>query len=102
MARREFKREFYNGYLYRIQIDTDESTGPKYTQKTVYYIISDNDNYPSAKKDIKEIMNDGSWCKSKWMMNNKTMEGALHPYHEFSYDEEADAYKYVLVKPYDD
>lgn len=98
------KEEFYNGYLYKIEYKPELSQRD-YTQKLVYHIKTDDENYPHAHKAIESIMNDGSWRKGVWMTKyeeNPSMSNALHTYHEFSYNEELDVYVYTFIRPYDD
>lgn len=94
----------YNGFVYQIEYKPELSQ-KEYTQKHVYHINTDDDNYPHAHKAIESIINDGSWRKGKWVMKYKqqpSMENAFHTYHEFSYDKELDVYVYTFVRPYDD
>lgn len=51
---------FYNGILYQIEYQPQLS-GSYYTQHEVYYIKTDDENYPHAKKAIASIM-EGSSC----------------------------------------
>ena len=98
------KETFYDGILYQIEYKPMLSQRT-YTQKIVYHIKTEDDNYPHAHKAIETIMADGSWRKGIWVMENKqnpSMENAFHSYHEFSYNEELDVYVYTLVIPYDD
>ena len=93
-----------NGFTYEIDYKPELSE-ITYTKRKVYHIKSDNDSYPKSKKDIEAIMDDGSWNKGIYAMKNKEnpcIENGLHPYHEFSYDEELDVYVYTLIVPYDD
>lgn len=98
------KKVTYNGHTYEIDYKK-ELSNRDYTQHLVSIIKSDNDNYPKSRKDIEEIMNDGSWNKAIYITRNEqqpSMMNSLHPYHEFTYNEELDAYVYTLVIPYDD
>lgn len=93
-----------DGYVYCIKYKK-ELSNYDHTEHHVYHIISDNDNYPRSHSIIMSIMNDGSWKKGHWIAMNKqypSKANALHPYHEFSYDEELDVYVYTIVIPHDD
>ena len=101
----------YNGSVYQIKYK-DELSQKIYTQRLVYYIKSDNDNYCLAKKEINELICDihgykpeDVWSKGYYLLKNKrnpSMTNGLHKYFEFDYDEEKDVYIYTLVEPYDD
>lgn len=94
----------YEGVLYQIEYKPELSNN-RYTRKRVYYIKTEEDCYPKAHKSISAIMNDGSWRAGEYEMKNKTnpsLSNHLHPYHEFTYDEEKDVYVYTLIIPYDD
>ena len=98
------RTEFYNGYMYQIEYKRELSNWD-YTQHHVYYIKTEDMNYPHAHKAIESIMNDGSWTKGYWLHKNKlepSMVNALHSYHEFSYNEKLNVYVYTKVIPYDD
>ena len=98
------KNEFYNGILYQIEY-RPELSSVTYTQKKVYYIYTEEENYCLAHKAIESIMDDGSWRRGIYLIKNKdnpNMVNGLHPYHEFSYDEDKDVFIYTLVIPYDD
>lgn len=56
-------------------------------------------------EDILGLKQGSSWSKGLWQLKYKqeqSMRVALHPYYEFSYDENLDRYVYVYVEPYDD
>ena len=94
----------YDGILYQIEYKPELSQRT-YTKKQVYYVKTEDDNYPHAHKAIESIMDDGSWRKGIWLTKNEdspSMENALHTYHEFTYNEELDVYVYTFVRPYDD
>ena len=84
----------------------------EYTQRFVYYIKTDDENYPHAKKAIASLMEDRLgfkhgeiWPVGLYVLKNAkepSMANALHVYYEFSYDEELDVYVYTFVRPYDD
>lgn len=98
------KSVFYGGILYQIEYHPELSS-MDYTQKHVYHIKTDNNNFHHAREAIRKIMNDGSWSKFKYRLINRTvpsMENALHTYHEFEYNEELDVYVYTFIRPYDD
>ena len=61
--------------------------------------------FATTHEAIEALMDDGSWRKGKWQEKYRkepTMANALHPYHEFNYDEDLDVYVYTFVRPYDD
>ena len=103
--------EFYNGILYQIEY-IPELSNRDYTKRHVYYIKTEDESYPHAKKAIASIMEDilgyeqGTiWNKGLYQMKNNrepSMSNALHMYYEFTYDEELDVYVYTFVRPYDD
>lgn len=98
------ENQFYDGILYQIEYKPNLSQR-NYTQKKVYHIKTEDENYPHAHKAIESIMDDDSWRKGVWVMKNQdqpSMENALHSYHEFEYNEELDVYVYTFVRPYDD
>lgn len=98
------ENQFYDGILYQIEYKPNLSQR-NYTQKKVYHIRTEDENYPHAHKAIESIMDDDSWRKGVWVMKNQdqpSMENALHSYHEFEYNEELDVYVYTFVRPYDD
>lgn len=98
------KNEFFDGILYQIEYKPELSNGD-YTQHRVYYIKTEDDNYPHAHKAIESIMNDGSWRKGYKKMKvkeNLSIENTFHSYHEFEYNCDEDCYVYTLVIPYDD
>lgn len=102
---------FYNGILYTIEYQPELSNND-YTQHKVYYIKTEDENYPHAKKAIASIMEDELgyeqgeiWNKCSYKLKNDrepSMLNALHIYYEFSYNEELDVYVYTFVIPYDD
>lgn len=81
-----------------------------YGRKSVYHIHSNEENYPRAKRNIAEYMEQllgkkEIWFKGLWEIKNEQnpcIENGLHAYYEFSYDEENDVYVYTYVEPYDD
>ena len=101
----------YNGSVYQIKYK-DELSQRIYTQRLVYYIKSDNDNYCLAKKEINELICDirgykpeDVWPKGYYLFKNKqspSIANGLHKYFEFEFDENKDVYIYTLVEPYDD
>ncbi len=96
--------EFYNGILYKIEYKPELSTN-RYTQKHVYHIHTEQENYSEAKKAIHSIMNDGTISKGEYLMINKrnpSFENHLKEYFEFSFDEDKNVYVYTKVTPYDD
>ena len=96
--------KYYHGYMYQIEYKKELSNSD-YTQHHVYHIVSTDYHYGHAHKAIEALMDDGSWRKSEWLEKSKnepSMVNHLHPYHEFSYDEDLDVYVYTLVIPYDD
>lgn len=98
------RTEFYNGIMYQIEYKKELSNSD-YTQHQVYYISTEDDNYPHAHKAIESIMDDGSWTKGYWQFKNSkepSMANAFHPYHEFKFDEDLNKFVYTLVTPYDD
>lgn len=105
------KQAFYNGILYTIEYQPQLSN-LDYTQHQVYYIKTDDDNYPNARKAIASIMEDklgyrqgAIWHEGWYQLMNKrrpSMAHALHVYYEFSYNEELGVYVYTFVRPYDD
>ena len=102
---------FYNGILYTIEYQPQLSNSG-YTQHKVYYIKTEDENYPHARKAIASIMEDELgykqgeiWSKGLYKLKNDrepSMLNALHRYYEFSYNEELDVYVYTFVIPYDD
>lgn len=93
------KEEFYNGILYQIEYKPELSQRD-YTQRHVYHIKTNDDNYPHAHKAIKSIMDDSSWTEGYYHFINKTkpsMANALHTYHKFSYDEELEVMPTVSI-----
>ena len=102
---------FYNGILYTIEYQPKLSNND-YTQHKVYYIKTEDENYPHARKAIASIMEDELgyeqgeiWNKGLYKLKNDrepSMLNALHVYYEFSYNEELDVYVFTLVIPYDD
>lgn len=104
-------RAFYNGILYLIEYQPQLSNND-YTQHRVYYIKTEDENYPHAKKAIASIMEDelgyeqgDIWSKGLYQAKNDTnpsIVNALHVYYEFSYSEELGVYIYTLIIPYDD
>ena len=105
------KAHFYNGILYQIEYKPELSNND-YTQHRVYYIKTEDENYPHARKAIASIMEDELgyeqgeiWSKGLYQAKNDTKPSilnALHVYYEFSYNEELDVYVYTFVIPYDD
>lgn len=105
------KQTFYNGILYQIEYQPQLSDS-YYTQHEVYYIKTDDENYPHARKAIASIMEgilgyeQGEIWSEGWYNIKNTQEpsmlNALHVYYEFTYDEELDVYVYTFVRPYDD
>lgn len=77
-----------------------------YTKEYFYYIKTDVESYPIAKKDIIDIMNLVFGYKNLLSAGShkmaKTMEQALKPYYKFNYNEELDMFEFVYVEPYDD
>lgn len=65
----------------------------------VYHIISDEENYCKAHREIEKMMNDGSWRYGIWTVRSKDAVDALHPYHKFDYNEDLDVYVYELFYP---
>jgi hypothetical protein len=99
------RKEVYNGHTYEVEYMPELSNPFMNTRKHVYHIKSDNENYPSAHRDIIDIMNDGSWTAGQRALELKksnSMQNNLHTYHEFDYDKELDVYVYTLIMPYDD
>lgn len=102
---------FYNGILYQIEYQPKLSNND-YTQHKVYYIKTEDENYPHARKAIASIMEDKLgyeqgeiWSKGLYHAKNDrepSMLNALHVYYEFSYNEELDVYVYTFIRPYDD
>lgn len=98
------RNEFYDGVLYQIEYRSELSQF-NYTKKFVYYIKTEDENYPHAHKAIESIMSNGSWREGEYIMKNKqqpSMANTFHTYHKFSYDEELDVYVYTYIMPYDD
>lgn len=101
----------YNGTLYQIEYQP-ELSNHDYTQHAVYYIKTEEENYPRARKAIASIMENmlgykqgEIWNKGFYQLKNDkepSMLNALHVYYEFSYNEELDVYVYTFVRPYDD
>ena len=104
-------RAFYNGILYTIEYQPQLSNSG-YTQHRVYYIKTEDESYPHARKAIASIMEDELgykqgeiWSKGLYALKNDrepSMLNAFHLYYEFSYNEELDVYVYTFVIPYDD
>ena len=102
---------FYNGILYQIEYQPNLSNND-YTQHKVYYIKTDDEDYPHARKAIASIMEDilgykqgEIWNKGEYFIKNKnnpSILNALHIHYDFTYDEEEDVYVYTFVRPYDD
>lgn len=102
---------FYNGFLYTIEYKPELSNNDC-TQRKVYYIKTDDEDYPHARTAIASIMEDEFgyeqgeiWSKGLYQLKNDkepSMANALHVYYEFSYNEELDVYVYTFVRPYDD
>lgn len=105
------KQVFYNRILYTIEYQPQLSN-LDYTQHRVYYIKTDDENYPHAKKAIASIMEDELgyeqgeiWSEGLYKLKNDrepSMANALHVYYSFTYNEELDVYVYIFVRPYDD
>lgn len=101
----------HNGMLYQIEYQPELSNND-YTQRKVYHIKTEDENYPHAKNAIASIMakllgynQKDIWGKGLWLIRNKytpSMVNALHIYYEFTYNEELDVYVYTFIKPYDD
>ena len=104
--------EFYNGILYKIGYKPELSNPHYYTKKYVYYVKTEDTNYPHAKKAINSIIanlhgykEDDIWFEGYWKFKNKkepSILNALHKYFEFDYNEQEDVYVYTLIEPYDD
>jgi hypothetical protein len=102
---------FYNGILYQIEYQPQLSNSD-YTKHKVYYIKTEDESYPHARKAIASIMEDvlgykqgELWNKGLYQLKNDkepSMQNALHKYYEFSYEESLDVYVFTLVIPYDD
>lgn len=102
---------FYNGILYQIEYQPQLSNSD-YTQHKVYYIKTEDESYPHARKAIVSIMEDELgykqgelWSKSLYQLKNDkepSVLNALHEYYKFSYEESLDVYVFTLVIPYDD
>ena len=100
----------YNG-LYQIEYQPNLSNND-YTQHEVYYIKTDDENYPHARKAIASIMEDilgykqgEIWSKGEYLVRNEfnpSMLNALHIHYDFTYDEDKDVYVYTFIRPYDD
>ena len=105
------KAHFYNGILYQIEYKPELSNND-YTQHRVYYIKTEDESYPHARKAIASIMEDilgykqgEIWNKGLYQLKNDkepSIFSALHMYYEFTYNEELDVYVYTFVIPYDD
>ena len=104
-------RAFYNGILYLIEYQPKLSNND-YTQHRVYYIKTEDENYPHARKAISSIMEDELgygqgeiWNEGLYHFKNDrepSIVNAFHVYYKFSYNEELDVYVYTFVVPYDD
>lgn len=102
---------FYNDILYQIEYQPQLSNRD-YTQHKVYYIKTEDENYPHAKEAIASIMEDELgyeqgqiWSKGLHQLKNDkepSIENALHVYYDFSYNEKLDVYVYTFILPYDD
>ena len=102
---------FYNGILYQIEYQPQLSNND-YTQHKVYYIKTDKENYPCAKKDIISLMERELgykqgylWSEGEYELANAlhpSIINALHQYYEFTYEEDLNVFVYTLVIPYDD
>ena len=56
-------------------------------------------------EDILGFEQDSIWSKGYYdfiMSKQPSLVNALHPYFEFSFDEETNKYEYVFIEPYDD
>lgn len=105
------KKYVVNGVSYEIEYQPSLST-MFYTQRSVYYIRTKDEDYNHAKNTIASIMEDllghekqDIWSKEFYDLKNDvepSMLNALHVYYEFSYNEELDVYVYTFVRPYDD
>lgn len=105
------RNEFRDGILYQIEYKPELSINT-YTQRKVYYIKTDEENYPRAKRAIASIMENilgykqgEIWSKGEYLIKNKnnpSMLNAFHIHYDFTYDEEEDVYVYTFVRPYDD
>lgn len=105
------RKYIVNGISYEIEYQPSLSS-TFYTQRSVYHIKTEDENYPHAKKAIASIMEDmlgheqeEIWSKGLYQLKNDrepSMLNALHVYYEFTYDEELDVYVYTFVRPYND
>lgn len=103
--------KFYNGILYQVEYKPELSNND-YTQRKVYHIKTEDENYPHARKATASIMEDrlgyeqgAIWNKGLYQLKNDrepSMANALHVYYEFTYDEELGVFVYTFVGPYDD
>lgn len=89
-----------NTIFYRTHIQQQLSTDKKF----VFFVESNDDNFPHAKKAINKIMEDmfevEIWSKGIYKIKSKnSLSHTSHPYFEFDYDEENDHYVYTFVRP---
>lgn len=105
------ENEFYDGILYQVEYRPELSNND-YTQRKVYYIKTDDDNWDHARKaiisiieDLQSYEQDYLWSDDLYHIKNKlepSIINGLHPYYTFSYDENIDVYVFTLIIPYDD
>ena len=103
--------EFYNGILYQIEY-IPELSNRDYTKRHVYYIKTEDVNYPHAQKAINSIIasrygykEESIWPEALWNFKYKkepSIFNALHKYFKFEFDELRGVYTYTLIEPYDD
>lgn len=105
------RKYIINGVSYEIEYQSCLST-MFYTQRSVYYIKTKDEDYNHAKNTIASIMEEilgyrqqSIWSEGLYELKNKQepcMENGLHVYYTFSFDEQRGVYVYTFVRPYDD
>lgn len=85
--------------FYQAHLSNDD-----YTSHKVYYIKTDIEEYPIAKRDIIDIMTAiyGKLISSGQHTMAKTISESLQPYYEFRYMEDLDMFEFIYIRPYDD
>lgn len=105
------ERYVVNGVSYEIEHQPSLSS-MCYTETSVYFIKTKDEDYDHAKNTIASIMEDllghekqGIWSEELYDLKNDmepSMLNALHVYYTFSFDEERGVYVYIFIRPYND
>ena len=95
---------FHNGYLYRVFTLQHE---PRYTQHYKYQIFTDEENYHTICKAVREHgFTHNTLSKGLWLTRtdngNKLCSDLFQGWHSFNYNETLDCMELEVKIPYDD